>query len=71
MKYLNLKKELLRYGITQSELAKILNTGIPNLSCKFHGKAEWKLDEINKVLDLLNNQYNANVTYEYLFKKEK
>lgn len=69
MLYKNLKKELAHYKIRQSELVKTLNINQTRVSYKLNGKAPWRLEEIKKILDLLNNKYKANITFEYLFKE--
>lgn len=69
MHYKNLKSELAKYKIKQSELVETLNINQTRVSYKLNNKAPWRLEEIKKILDLLNNKYKAKVTFEYLFKE--
>lgn len=64
--YPNLKAEMARRKVTQSELAKQLNITIGTMSLKLNGKSNFDFDECTKIKSFLGTEKSL----EYLFKKE-
>jgi ribosome-binding protein aMBF1 (putative translation factor) len=57
LKYPNIKVEMLKNGIKQQDLAKKLHISDSVLHNRLYGKSDWKLDEINILLDLFKKDY--------------
>lgn len=62
----NLKAEMARNKITQSELAEILGITVGTMSLKLNGKSDFDLEECIKIKTFLKTK----MPLEYLFKKE-
>lgn len=63
----NLRAEIERSGKTRAEFAKSVGINPVTFSLKMTGKSEFKLSEIAKIIEALNNEY----AYEYLFAKDE
>lgn len=64
--FLNLITELKRHNITRVFVAQKLGIDVNTLNNKIYGKTDFKLTEVNKILELF-----PNTSIDYLFKKEK
>ncbi len=61
-KFKNLAAEMQRMGITQVKLAEELGLSKLQIHYRLYGVTEWKMEEIWKILEIFNNDF------EYLFK---
>lgn len=60
----NLKAEMARNGIEVNVLAKELGISRVALSSRINGRTEFKMTEVNKILEMF-----PNLTFEYLFER--
>lgn len=63
--YPNLSAELLRHKITYKQLAEELNMYAPAISYRMTGKIKFKVDEIYKIVEMLD------CDFLYLFEERK
>lgn len=54
-------------GITQEQMAKSLGLSIPTYKAKEDGKSDWKLSEMNKFTDTVNEATGCNYSTKDLF----
>ena len=69
MQYRNLAAEMKRAEITSTELSQLTDINSTSLSFKMNGKNEWKLNEMEKVQEIINKKLNKNYTLDYLFEQ--
>lgn len=69
--YKKLQMLIKSVGITQIELAKILNVKPLTIWHRMNGKRDFKLTEAIAIKDYLNKILNANYTVEEIFEKEE
>ena len=64
----NLEAELIRAGVSKSELARVLNISRATMSSRFTARTNFKLEEINKIRELLESKLGDTFVVEYLFR---
>ena len=64
MSYQNLKAEMKRYGITQSDVAELLGMSTNNASLKINGKVPFTMEEAWEIVD----KFFPEATIDYLFR---
>ena len=52
-----LRRKLAGAGIEQRDVAKRINRGEAHVSRCMNGKAQWTMDEMYKIMDMLNEPY--------------
>lgn len=62
--YPNLRAEMARKGMTQTDLGRILNISTVAVHMRLSGQIQWRIEEIGKVLDFFGKDF------DYLFKDE-
>lgn len=67
----NLHAEISRAGLTQENLAELINTSYGSLLNKIKGKRVWTLKEMVAIQEVLNQKLDANLSLDYLFKEFK
>lgn len=67
----NLHAEISRAGLTQENLAELINTSYGSLLNKIKGKRVWNLKEMVAIQEVLNQKLDANLSLDYLFKEFK
>lgn len=68
--YKNLKAEMVRYEILQSEITELLKLSPNTVSCKFNGKNDFTLDEAMKIKNYINQKTNNDFSIDYLFENK-
>lgn len=63
----NLHAEISRAGLTQENLAELIDTSYSNLLNKIKGKRTWTLKEMLAIQEVLNQKLNAQLSLDYLF----
>lgn len=63
----NLEAEMVRYGVTKKDIAKLLNVRYGTVIDKFNGKYPFKLIEAIKI----KQEFFQNLEFEYLFEPYK
>ena len=64
--FYNLRKEMMRWKVTQKDIAKALKISPKSINEKINGHTEFTLSEI----DLIQKTYFKDLGIEYLFKRE-
>lgn len=64
--YPNLNAEMARKGINKTELSRLVNMSLPNLSNKLSGRVKFSFDETLKIKEALG----VDMTVEELFEKK-
>lgn len=67
--YKNLEAEMTRYGLTQKDIAKCINRTLGTTSLKMNGLANFNIDELFKIRDLVQTKTDKYISVDYLFKK--
>lgn len=63
----NLKAEVARAGLTNSEVADAIGVKYPTLWRLLNGKRQWRLGEMMALQSELEERSNATYTLDYLF----
>ena len=63
----NLKAEVARAGLTNSEVADAIGVKYPTLWRLLNGKRQWRLGEMMALQSELEGRSNATYTLDYLF----
>ncbi|WP_017416800.1 helix-turn-helix domain-containing protein [Clostridium tunisiense] len=65
--YKNLAAEMVRHGISKTQISDVLGVRRATLSDKIRGKHPFKLNEAIKI----KNQFFPNLSFEYLFQEQE
>ena len=69
MGYSNLIAEMVRAGLNKQELAILVGFSYNTFRDKLRDRTEFKINEMIKIQEILNEKNNTNNTIDYLFKK--
>lgn len=67
MKYENLRAELTRHQISIGEIGRCLKVSRGTVFGKFAGRTDWKLSEVEKIIEILYRKSGQIYSAEYLF----
>ena len=66
-KYSNVKGRFIEFDIEVKDVAKELGISKTSLYAKLNGKVDWRLDECQGIVNMLNERANGAFTLDSLF----